>query len=89
RTLLPWDKESVAATVKKTGKALILHEDTLTGGFGAEISAWLAEHCFEHLDAPLVRCASLDTPVPVNKNLEDNFLASSRLEEAFLKLAAY
>lgn len=89
RSLLPWDQEEAAATVKKTGKALILHEDTLTGGFGGEISAWLAEHCFEYLDAPVVRCGSLDTAVPMSKPLEDNFLANSRLEEAFLKLMDY
>lgn len=89
RSLLPWDQESVAASVKKTGRALILHEDTLTGGFGGEIAAWLAEHCFRYLDAPVIRCCSLDTAVPVNKALEDNFLAVSRLPEALHTLLAY
>lgn len=89
RTLLPWDKEAVEATVKKTGRVLILHEDTLTGGFGGEISAHIAEHCFEFLDAPVIRCASLDTAIPMNKALEDNFLAKSRLDEDIKRLLHY
>lgn len=89
RSLLPWDKEAVAASVKKTGRALVLHEDTLTGGFGAEIAAWLAEHCFRYLDAPVTRCCSLDTPVPMNPALEAAFLAGSRLQESLRKLLAY
>src|SRR5690606_15410968 len=78
RCLQPWDKTYVETSVKKTGKVLNLHEDTLTCGFGAEISAHIAEHCFEFLDAPVRRCASLDTAVPMNKALEDNFLAKAR-----------
>ncbi|QPH37695.1 alpha-ketoacid dehydrogenase subunit alpha/beta [Pedobacter endophyticus] len=89
RTLQPWDKETVAEAVKSAGKVLILHEDTLTNGFGAEISAWIAEHCFEYLDAPVLRCASLDTAIPMNKVLEDNFLAKSRLAETVEKLLKY
>ncbi|NMM46896.1 alpha-ketoacid dehydrogenase subunit alpha/beta [Marinigracilibium pacificum] len=89
RTLLPWDKEAVNNSVMKTGKALVLHEDTLTGGFGGEIAAWIAENCFEHLDGPVMRVASLDTPVPFNKNLENNFLALSRLEEKLKQLMEY
>src|SRR5690606_37251691 len=89
RTLLPWDKEAVAETVKKTGKVLIVHEDTLTGGFGAELAAWIGEHCFQYLDAPIRRCCSLDTPVPMNGQLETNFLAKSRLEESLLQLLSY
>ena len=58
RTLLPWDKEAVAETVKKTNKVIILHEDTLTGGIGGEISAWISEYCFTYLDAPVMRVAS-------------------------------
>jgi 2-oxoisovalerate dehydrogenase E1 component len=88
-SLQPWDKETVAAAVKKTGKVVILHEDTLGSGFGAEIAAWIAEHCFEHLDAPVMRCASLDTAIPMNKTLEESFLAKSRLRETLEKLKAY
>jgi 2-oxoisovalerate dehydrogenase E1 component len=89
RTLLPFDKEAIAATVKKTGKVLILHEDTLTGGIGAEISAWITEHLFEYLDAPVMRCASLDTPVPFAIPLEKNFLAQSRLKDSLQTLLSY
>ncbi|HEY1007391.1 MAG TPA: dehydrogenase E1 component subunit alpha/beta, partial [Sphingobacteriaceae bacterium] len=89
RTLLPWDTEAVEATVRKTGRVLILHEDTLTSGFGGEISAHLAEHCFRYLDAPVMRCASLDTAIPMNKALEDNFLAKARLDDAVQKLVHY
>jgi len=89
RTLLPLDYEAIKTTVEKTGKALILHEDTLTGGIGAEISAWITEHCFEHLDAPVMRCASLDTPIPFNIELEKNFMASARLGEMVEKLMKY
>lgn len=86
RSLQPWDKEAIENTVKKTGRALILHEDTLTNGFGAEIAAHIAEHCFQYLDAPVVRCASLDTAIPMSKALEDNFLANSRLDDSIKKL---
>ena len=89
KTLLPWDKQCVEASVKKTGKALILHEDTLVGGIGGEIAAWIGEHCFTHLDAPVKRVASLDTPVPLAKDLEDNFLAKKHLHEALLALQKY
>ena len=76
-------------TVARTGKVLILHEDSLIGGIGGEISAWINEHCFELLDAPVIRCASLDTPIPFNLVLEQNFLAKSRLQDAVQKLMAY
>jgi 2-oxoisovalerate dehydrogenase E1 component len=89
RTLLPLDYEAIGATVRKTGRVLLLHEDTLTGGIGAEIGAWIAEHCFAHLDAPLVRCAALDTPVPFNTELERNFLPAGRLEESIKKLLSF
>ncbi|MFN8164841.1 MAG: dehydrogenase E1 component subunit alpha/beta [Bacteroidia bacterium] len=89
RTLLPWDKETVEASVKKTGKLIILHEDTLTGGIGGEISAHIAEHCFEYLDAPVVRSASLDTPVPMNVELEWNFLPKKRFVEQLKNLKKY
>lgn len=89
RTLLPWDKESVEQTVKKTGRVLILHEDTLTGGIGAEISAWIGEHCFEHLDAPVKRIGSLDTPIPFAPTLEENFLPKGRLREGIEGLVGF
>jgi 2-oxoisovalerate dehydrogenase E1 component len=89
RSLQPWDKETVAASVIKTGRVLILHEDTLNNGFGSEIAAHLAEHCFLNLDAPILRCASMDTAIPMNKALEDQFLAKARLEETMKKLLAY
>ncbi|WP_226390156.1 alpha-ketoacid dehydrogenase subunit alpha/beta [Penaeicola halotolerans] len=89
RTLLPWDKEAVKATVAKTGKVLILHEDCLTGGIGAEIAAWISEHCFELLDAPVMREASLDTPVPFAPSLEQNFLPKARFKMKLQQLLDY
>jgi 2-oxoisovalerate dehydrogenase E1 component len=89
RTLLPIDFESVRASVIRTGKVVVLHEDTLTGGIGGEIAAWIGEHCFDHLDAPVMRCASLDTPVPFNTDLENNFLAKSRLNDVVQRLLEY
>lgn len=89
RTLLPMDHEAIRASVARTGKVLVLHEDTLTGGIGGEVSAWIAEHCFERLDAPVMRCASLDTPVPFAPELERVFLAKSRLHEVVERLLAY
>ena len=89
RTLLPLDYEAIRAAVTRTGKVLVLHEDTLTGGVGAEIVAWIAGNCFHQLDAPVLRCASLDTPVPFNGTLEKNFLASARLDESVQKLMEY
>jgi 2-oxoisovalerate dehydrogenase E1 component len=89
RSLQPWDKEAVEKSVKKTGRVLILHEDTLTSGFGSEIAAHLAEHCFKYLDAPIMRCASLDTAIPMNKALEDQFLAKSRLADMITRLINY
>jgi 2-oxoisovalerate dehydrogenase E1 component len=89
RTLLPLDTETIFASVRKTGKALVLHEDCMTGGFGGEISALITEHCFEALDAPVLRCASLDTPIPFNAKLEENFLASARLHETIERLIRF
>jgi 2-oxoisovalerate dehydrogenase E1 component len=89
RTLLPWDKEAVAETVKKTNRVLILHEDTLTGGIGGEISAWISEHCFRDLDAPVMRVASLDTAIPFAPTLENNFLPKGRIKEAIEKLISF
>jgi 2-oxoisovalerate dehydrogenase E1 component len=89
RTLLPLDYDAIKESVAKTGKVLLLHEDTLIGGIGGEISAWISEHCFELLDAPVMRCASLDTPIPFNTELEKNFMAKSRLQENLQKLKNY
>jgi 2-oxoisovalerate dehydrogenase E1 component len=89
RTLLPLDYEAIRDSVSRTGKVLVLHEDTLSGGIGGEIAAWIAEHCFDHLDAPVMRCASLDTPVPFNIELENNFLARARLDEYVKRLMEY
>ena len=89
RTLLPLDMETIYASVKKTGRVLVLHEDSLTGGIGGEIAARIGEHCFEHLDAPVVRCASLDTPIPFNAELEKNFLANKYLGSSIQKLLEY
>ncbi|MGB3617565.1 MAG: alpha-ketoacid dehydrogenase subunit beta, partial [Catalinimonas sp.] len=89
RTLLPWDQEAVAEAVRKTGKVLVLHEDCLTGGIGGELAAWVAEHCFESLDAPVMRVASLDTPVPFAAPLEANFLPRERLLKKIGELLAY
>ena len=89
RTLLPLDYEAIKAAVSRTGRVLVLHEDTMTGGIGGEIAAWIGEHCFETLDAPVLRCASLDTPVPFNTELENNFLAKSRLKETVVRLLRY
>ena len=89
RTLLPWDQEAVAATVKKTGKVIFLHEDTLTGGIGAEICAWISEHCFSWLDAPVMREGSLDTPVPFAPNLEKQFLPTERFKAKLQELVAF
>ncbi len=89
RTLIPLDTEMIYNSVKKTGKALVLHEDCMTGGFGADISSLVSENCFEYLDAPVLRCSSLDTPVPFSNDLEDNFLAKSRLKQKVVELSLY
>ncbi|MEQ9166470.1 MAG: dehydrogenase E1 component subunit alpha/beta [Fulvivirga sp.] len=89
RSLLPWDKEAVAATVKKTGRVLVLHEDCMTGGIGGEIAAWIGEHYFKHLDAPVFREASLDTAVPFAPPLEQNFLPKGRLKQKIKDLVEF
>lgn len=89
RTLLPLDYDAIEEAVATTGKVLLLHEDTLIGGIGGEIAAWIAENCFSYLDAPVLRCASLDTPIPFNLELEKNFMAYSRLHECVEKLINY
>lgn len=89
RTLLPLDKETIFKSVKKTGKAIVLHEASLTGGIGAEIAALVAQTCFEYLDAPVIRSAALDTPIPFAPNLENHFLPQVRFEQQLLDLMAY
>lgn len=89
RSLLPLDYEAIDQSVKKTNKALVLHEDTLVGGLGGEIAAYVSEHLFEHLDGPVMRVASLDTPVPFAKALEAQFLPIDRLKTQLLKLLEY
>ncbi|MHB8260853.1 MAG: alpha-ketoacid dehydrogenase subunit alpha/beta [Bacteroidia bacterium] len=89
RTLAPLDTEAIYTSVKKTGRVIILHEDTLTGGIGGELAALITENCFEYLDAPVMREGSLDTPVPMNVDLEHNFLPKERFKEKLRKLRAY
>lgn len=89
RTLLPLDKEAIFNAVRKTGKVIVLHEDCMTGGIGGELAALIAENCFESLDAPILRVASLDTPVPFAVNLEEQFLPQERLHEAIKKLSLF
>ena len=89
RTILPLDYAAIKNCVIKTGKVLILHEDSLIGGLGGEIAAWITENCFQNLDAPVIRCASLDTPIPFAIELEENYMAKSRLHECIQKLVNY
>ncbi|RXM44383.1 thiamine pyrophosphate-dependent enzyme [Flavobacterium sp. YO64] len=89
RTLQPLDTETIFASVKKTGKVIIYQEDTLFGGIASDISALIMEECFEHLDAPVKRVASLDSPIPFTKALEDQFLPKNRFEEVLLELLKY
>lgn len=89
RTLQPLDTEAIFASVKKTGKAIILQEDTMFGGVASDISAMIMEYCFEYLDGPVKRVASLDSPIPFTKALEDQFLAKSRFEDVLKELMAY
>lgn len=89
RTLLPYDKDAIETSVRKTGKAIVLHEDTLVGGIGGEIAAYISEYLFTSLDAPVMRVASLDTPVPFALSLERNFLPRERFKAKLAELAAY
>tara|TARA_B100000287_G_scaffold330903_1_gene315643 strand:- start:703 stop:2679 length:1977 start_codon:yes stop_codon:yes gene_type:complete len=89
RTLVPLDQRTIYNSVKKTGKVIILHEDCLTGGFGADIASMIADECFEYLDAPIKRSASLDTPVPFALDLENIFLAKKRFESQLKDLLLY
>lgn len=89
RTLQPLDTETIYASVKKTGKAIILHEDSLFGGIASDISALIMEHCFEYLDAPVKRVASMETPIPFINQLEEQYLAKGKFEAALKELLAY
>jgi 2-oxoisovalerate dehydrogenase E1 component len=89
RTLLPIDWEAVSESVQRTNRVLILHEDTLSGGIGGDIAAYIAENLYEYLDAPVMRVGSLDTPVPFAEILEKQFLPVQRLYEQMLKLISY
>ena len=90
RTLAPLDKEAILATVKKTNRVMVLHEASLTGGIGGEISAIIAEEAFEWLDAPVIRVASIDAPVPFAPPMEDYYLPSlQEITDAARKLVRY
>jgi pyruvate/2-oxoglutarate/acetoin dehydrogenase E1 component len=89
RSLLPWDAETVLASVRKTSRALVLHEAPTTGGFGGEIVATIAREAFEWLDAPVARVGALDAPIPFSKALEAVFSAKVRLVPALRELLAY
>ena len=89
RTLAPLDMETVYQSVQKTGKVIVLHEDTLTGGIAGEVASLISENCFEYLDAPVMREGSLDTPVPMNVDLEHNFLPKERFKEKLMNLWKY
>jgi len=89
RTLSPLDNDSIIKSVKKTGKAIILQEDSLFGGLASEISSIIMENCFENLDAPVIRVGSLDTPIPFEETLEKQYLPFERFESEILKLIAY
>lgn len=89
RSLVPLDYAAITASVKRTNRVLILHEDTMFGGIGGEIAAWISEYLFEHLDAPVMRAASLDTPVPFAIPLEQNFFPIERLKDQLERLMKY
>lgn len=89
RTLAPLDTDSIYKSVKKTGRVLVLHEDNLTGGIGGELSSLITENCFNYLDAPVIRCASIDTPIPFAPDLEKNYLALAQLSKSIEKLLSF
>jgi 2-oxoisovalerate dehydrogenase E1 component len=89
RSLQPLDTEAIYASVKKTGKAIILQEDSQFGSISSDISAMIMENCFEYLDAPVKRLASMETPIPFDQGLEQQYLAKNEFEEVLLDLLAY
>jgi 2-oxoisovalerate dehydrogenase E1 component len=90
RTLIPWDKEKVLTCVQRTGKVLIVHEDTLTAGFAGEIMAVISEQAFEYLDAPIVRLATPDIPIPFNLGLMESTIPSvERIRTKIIELLGY
>jgi len=89
RTLQPLDEACIYKSVKKTGKAIVLQEDTLFGGVGSDIAAMISENCFDSLDAPVIRVGSALTPIPFAKNLEEMYLPKERFEKELLKLQQY
>jgi 2-oxoisovalerate dehydrogenase E1 component len=89
RSLCPLDTESIYESVRRTGKVLLLQEDSLFGGVMADVSALIAEHCFEYLDAPPKRVGGLETPIPFSRNLEAGYLPRERFKDALEELLAY
>lgn len=89
RTLQPLDTEIIYNSVKKTGRAIILQEDSLFGGIASDISALIMENCFEQLDAPVIRVGSIETPIPFNSKLEEQYLSKNRFESELKTLLSY
>jgi 2-oxoisovalerate dehydrogenase E1 component len=89
RTLQPLDTQAIFASAKKTGRVIIYQEDSLFGGIASDISALIMENCFKYLDAPVKRVASLDSPIPFTKALEDQYLPKGRFEKELLDLLNY
>jgi 2-oxoisovalerate dehydrogenase E1 component len=89
RTLQPLDIEAIYESVKKTGKCMIVQEDSLFGGIASDIAALVMEHCFEFLDAPVRRVGSLETPIPFAKQLEEQYLPKARIQEVLGELLSY
>jgi 2-oxoisovalerate dehydrogenase E1 component len=89
RTLKPLDYEAILDSVKRTGKVVVLQEDSAYAGVAAEVSSWIGEHAFEHLDAPVKRVSSLDTPIPFAGNLEEKYLAKHQLRNVIEELLRY
>ena len=89
RTLQPLDVDTITESVKKTGKAIILQEDSMFGGIASDVSALIMENCFQYLDAPVKRVASLETPIPFEPGLESQYLAKNRFEKELIDLCAY